>query len=71
MKTIDTPSDETSIASSSMPLIVLHRFLDLVGDFRLDLLGRRSRLDGGDHDGGEVHLRESIDAEAHERERAD
>ena len=54
-----------------MPLIVLTAFFDLVGDLGLDLLRRGARLDRRDGDGRDVDLREAIDAEARERERAD
>ena len=46
-------------------------FLDLVGDFALDLLGRGARQSRGHGDGREVHLRQPIDAELAEGERAD
>ena len=70
MMTCEMPSDETE-RSSSIPLIVLTAFLDLVGDLGLDLLGRGARLHGRDHDGREVDLRKAIDAEPGEREDAD
>jgi hypothetical protein len=47
------------------------RFLDLVGDLALHLLGRRARQTRGHGDGWKVHLRQSIDAELAEREHAD
>ena len=47
------------------------RLLDLVGDLGLDLLRRGAGLDGRDDDRREVDLREAIDAELREGERAD
>ena len=47
------------------------RFLDLVGDFGLDLLGRRAGQPGRDDDRREVDLGKPIEAEARECERAD
>ncbi len=49
----------------------IHRFFDLVGDFRLDLFGRGARLDRRDDNGGDVHLGEAVDAEQREGEHAD
>src|SRR6185369_66913 len=43
---------------------------DLVGDFALDLFRRRARQSRRDCDGREVHLRQSIDSQLAERERA-
>ena len=63
MMTVETPSDEVE-RSSSMPLIVLTRFLDLVGDLGLDLLRRGAGQPRRDDDGGEVDLREAVEAEA-------
>ena len=46
-------------------------FLDLVRDFRFDLLGRGSGLHRGHSHGGEVDLRIAIHAELEERKRPD
>ena len=45
--TCDWPSTDED-RSSSMPLMVLTRAFDLLGDFGLDLLGRRARIDHRD-----------------------
>ena len=47
------------------------RFLDLVGDLALHLLGRRAGQTRGHGDGRKVHLRQSIDAELAEGKDAD
>ena len=47
------------------------RFLDLVGDLGLDLLGRGPGQAGGHDDGRDVDVREAVDAEPEEGEQAD
>ncbi len=70
MMTCETPSDEFE-RSSSIAADRVDGLLDLVGDLGLDLLRRGARQPGRHDDRGEVDLREAVEAELGEGERAD